>query len=117
MMLEESVEKLLAGAKKSPYTLSVYLDTDAGTGLWRDKLYNLRMALDRLAASMEGKAARRAFAEDQERVLAFVRKHKAKGAGLVVFSSAGQKLWWTTSLPVRVANAVRYGSLGSLLTL
>lgn len=108
MFIETAVASLLAKAKKTPPTLSIYLDTDAATGLWKDKMYNVEKSLARLGESLRGTATAAAFAADREKAFAFLKKHKSTGDSLVLFSSGGQDLWWTTSLPVRVANDVRY---------
>jgi peptide chain release factor subunit 1 len=108
MFLEGTVTKLLAQTKKSPPTLSIYLDTDASTGLWKDKLYNLEMALAKLGEKTAGTREAASFAADREKATAYLKKLKAKGDGLVIFASSGQGLWWTTSLPVRVPNEMRY---------
>jgi len=108
MFLEETVATILAKAKKGPQTLSVYLDTDAATGLWKDKVYKLEMSLAKLGEKAAGTGDARSFEADRGKVTAFLKKYKAKGDGLVIFASDGQGLWWTTSLPVRVPNEARY---------
>lgn len=107
MLTRQMVEQLEATARPGVNVLSVYLDVDPTTGLWRDKTYDLERALDQLSESLP-KPERTAFANDRAQVAAYLADYKSHAKGLVMFAGVSQGLWWTRELHVPVHNETRY---------
>ncbi len=110
MLTSQSVRHLIEAVDPKTNVLSVYLDINSATGLWKQKVYAFEKELERLDAALETPIQRRQFAAEQQKVLAFVRDFKSHGKSLVIFSSAPQQLWWTTTLHVDCPQSVHYGA-------
>ena len=107
MLEQTTVQAVLAKTKPGVPVLSVYVDINSATGLWKDKVYRLQRSLDALEAGLE-QDERNRFLADRTKVEAFVREYKARGKGLVLFSSDTQRLWWMATVQVPMRDEVRY---------
>jgi peptide chain release factor subunit 1 len=87
--------------------LSVYLDTDAATGSWKDKMYRLDLTMDGLAESLSSEDAR-TFSNERQKAQKFLKGYKAHGKGIALFSGSSSDLWWTSELVMPVGNEIRY---------
>ncbi|MBI4338388.1 MAG: hypothetical protein HY680_00375 [Chloroflexi bacterium] len=120
MITRRELETVQARAHPGVKVLSVYLDVDAATGLWRDKVYTLSRRLDALGEALPPEE-RKAFLDERGQLDRFLSDYKSQAKGLIAFSSLPQGLWWTGEVKVALLNEVRYepgphlGPLASLL--
>ncbi len=108
MLTSQSLRQLLETAQPKVKVLSAYLDTNAATGLWKDKLHAWHAELNRLGEAQTDPQQHRQFKADRAVLDTFLKDHKAQGATLVVFSSAAQHLWWVAPLRASLPQAFRY---------
>lgn len=107
MLSIEEIRSLLARSAGEGKVLSVYLDTDSATGLWKSKMYSLQKNLDSMQETLE-KQDKVQFKAEREKLEKFLETFKAHGKGLAVFSSGPQKLWWTTEINSSVPNDMAF---------
>lgn len=107
MLTSESLQRLLAASDPSVKVLSAYLDIDAATGPWKEKLYALKQGLDRLQDSLAG-TERRQFQQDRRGVEGYLSNFRSSGKSLVLFSSAPVKLFWATVVQVPLPPQLRF---------
>ena len=88
--------------------LSVYLETDASTGLWNDKKERLRSALDACQAGVADKKDRALFDTAREWVEQYAELHHSHGKGLAMFYAPKTGQSWSTSVQEPVRNQARF---------
>lgn len=86
--------------------LSVYLETNATTGTWLGKLYELRLNLDKLEKTFDH-SEKKDFLATRAKVDSFLKTYSPDSRGLAIFAN-GTDFWWKAELEVSVASEVRY---------
>jgi peptide subunit release factor 1 (eRF1) len=105
--IEQQLQKLRSLPDGSP-VLSVYLETQPGLALHHGHVSQLMDTL-RESRQVLDETEQAAFAEEAERVLAFVREeYVPQGKSLVIFASHDRSLWEVMSLQLALGSRARF---------
>ena len=106
MLTTSAVRQLLETTDAK--VLSIYLNTNAAEGTWKEQRYRLKLLLDGIEEGLAGKEDRVRFSEDRETAERLLEGYKPQGKALVLFTSSAQKLAWSYTMSVALAEGVWY---------